>query len=193
MLYNGRTYGVLIVSSSEKFNTSVAALLPEAYYSPVNIVRSVAAAERALLEQFYDFVFVNLPLPDDYGTRFAIDICNDKDAVVLVYIRAEQYEEIHAKVFEQGVFTLPKPTSAQMISQALEWMAATRERLRKLKKKTITIEEKMEEIRLVNRAKWYLIDKMKLTETEAHRYIEKQAMDRCKTRREIAENIIKTT
>ena len=50
----------------------------------------------------------------------------------------------------------------------------------------------MEEIRQVNRAKWLLIEQLKMTETDAHRYIEKQAMDRCVSRREIAMGIIKT-
>ena len=31
-----------------------------------------------------------------------------------------------------------------------------------------------------------------MSEEEAHRYIEKQAMDRCTTRREIAESILRT-
>ena len=53
-------------------------------------------------------------------------------------------------------------------------------------------EEKMKEIRLVNRAKWVLIDELKMSEADAHRYIEKQAMDRCVSRREIAEEIIST-
>ena len=50
----------------------------------------------------------------------------------------------------------------------------------------------MEEIRLVNRAKWVLIDQLRMTEQEAHRYIEKQAMDRCVTRRAVAESILAT-
>ena len=53
-----------------------------------------------------------------------------------------------------------------------------------------TIEEKMEEIRLVNRAKWLLIEQLKMTEQDAHRYIEKQAMDRCVNRRTIASEIL---
>ena len=48
----------------------------------------------------------------------------------------------------------------------------------------------MEEIRLVNRAKWLLIEQLKMTEAEAHRHIEKQAMDRCVTRRAVAEDIL---
>ena len=50
----------------------------------------------------------------------------------------------------------------------------------------------MEEIRIVNRAKWLLIGELKLDEPEAHRYIEKQAMDRCVSKRVVAEEIIKT-
>ncbi|MFQ8766588.1 MAG: ANTAR domain-containing protein [Oscillospiraceae bacterium] len=50
----------------------------------------------------------------------------------------------------------------------------------------------MAEIRLVNRAKWVLIEQLKMTENEAHKFIERQAMDRCVTRRTIAENILAT-
>ncbi|MBQ2927928.1 MAG: ANTAR domain-containing protein, partial [Oscillospiraceae bacterium] len=55
-----------------------------------------------------------------------------------------------------------------------------------------SIEEKMEEIRIVNRAKWLLISELKFDEPGAHRYIEKQAMDRCVSRKDIAEEIITT-
>ena len=50
----------------------------------------------------------------------------------------------------------------------------------------------MDEIHLVNRAKWILISELKMTEPDAHRYIEKQAMDRCVSKKTIAEDIIKT-
>ena len=49
----------------------------------------------------------------------------------------------------------------------------------------------MEEIRIVNRAKCLLISELKMTESEAHRYIEKNAMDNCIPKRKAAENIIK--
>ena len=71
-------------------------------------------------------------------------------------------------------------------------MSSARERLRKSFKKALSIEEKMEEIRIVNRAKWLLISELKMDEQGAHRYIEKQAMDRCISKRIVAEEIIKT-
>ncbi|MBR6583920.1 MAG: ANTAR domain-containing protein, partial [Treponema sp.] len=74
----------------------------------------------------------------------------------------------------------------------LNWLESARERLRQFEKKTISIEDKMAEIRLVNKAKWLLISELKMSEPDAHRYVEKQAMDRCVSRRFIAEEIIKT-
>ena len=106
--------------------------------------------------------------------------------------RNEVYEEVCDKVTEYGILTLPKPASKQMVAHTLNFMAGIRERLRKLENKSLSMEEKMKEIRLVNRAKWVLIDELKMSEADAHRYIEKQAMDRCVSRREIAEEIIST-
>lgn len=192
MVFRERTYSVLVVSSAQKFNDAMPKLLPEADYYPVHFAGNVAAARRELLARSYDFVVINSPLPDHSGLRLAADISAGKGTVVLLLVRSETHEQVRAKVMEQGVYTLTKPTSTQMLLQALDWMAVSRERLRSLEKKTATIEEKMEEIRLVNRAKWLLIEQLKMQEADAHRYIEKQAMDRGATRREIALSIIKT-
>lgn len=186
-----QVYSVLIVSAAENINASLKALLPDSKYGPVQIVANVNAAKRTLLERSFDFIVINSPLSDGTGTGFALDAGSRKNAVVLLLVKNELYAEYYEKVVRHGVFVLPKPTSKQIIVQALDWMASARERLRTLEQKTLTIEEKMEEIRLVNRAKWLLIDELKMTESDAHRYIEKQAMDRCVSKREIAETIIK--
>lgn len=187
-----RIYSILVASTAESFNASLSDLLPQYRYQPVQIVSSVSAARQALYERSFDFVLVNAPLPDEYGTRFAVDASTTKNAVVLLLVRAETYAETSNKVVEHGVFVLPKPTSKQIVAQALEWMASARERIRLHESKTQTLEDKMTEIRLVNRAKLLLISEMHLDEPQAHRYIEKQAMDRCVTKRVIAEEIIKT-
>ena len=187
-----RVYSVLVISAKENFNASLQSLLPESKYAPVQMVSSVSLAKRVLLERSFDFVFINTPLPEDYGTRFAIEISGNKGTVILLLVRNEVYEEVCDKVTEYGILTLPKPASKQMVAHTLNFMAGIRERLRKLENKSLSMEEKMKEIRLVNRAKWVLIDELKMSEADAHRYIEKQAMDRCVSRREIAEEIIST-
>ena len=187
-----RVYSILTVSATDSFTSAFADLLPETRYYPVHTVTSVSAAKRVLAEKAFDFVIINAPLPDDVGTRFAIDICTSKQSAVLLLVKNDVHAGIHDKVAEYGVFTLPKPTSKPTMLHALNWMESARERLRQSEKKSLSIEEKMAEIRLVNKAKWILISELSMSEPESHRYIEKQAMDRCISKRTIAEEIIKT-
>lgn len=187
-----RRYSVLAVSASLKFVETLRALLPEGRYGPVTVLHDAAAARRALAENSYDLVLINTPLPDEFGTRLALDACESSSAGVLLLVKAEHCPDIEAQVSAHGVLTLAKPTSAQLFAQTLRLLCITRERLRGMEKKAVTLQEKMEEIRLVNRAKWLLIEELKMTEQEAHRYIEKQAMDRCVTRRAVAEQILST-
>ena len=186
-----RVYSVLVVSAAESFNDALSSLLPGSKYSPIHFVSNISAAKRALAERAFDFVLINSPLPDDVGTRFAIDTSNSKETIVLLIVRAELQAEIYDNVAEHGVFVLSKPTSKPMIATALSWLSSAREQLRKTQKKTLSIEEKMEEIRVVNRAKWLLISELQFDEPGAHRYIEKQAMDRCVSKKVVAEEIIK--
>lgn len=192
MVFSEQTYSVLVVSSAQKINEVLTQMLPGSEYYPVTFVGNAAAARREMVSRTFDIVIVNSPLPDDMGTRFAIDATGRTGTVALLLVRAEMFEQINEKVVPQGVFTLAKPISSQTLQQSLKWMVSARERLRKLEQKATTVEEKMEEIRLVNRAKWILIEQLNMTEAEAHRHIEKQAMDRCVNRREIALGIIKT-
>ena len=186
------TYSVLIVSASDKFTDAITGMLPESKYRPVKFASSVSEARRELLERAYDVVIVNAPLPDEFGTRFAVDICQSGGAGVMLFVKSEHFSEISDKAGEYGVMVLSRPTSPAIVSQSLALICATRERIRRVEQKAQTMEEKMEEIRLVNRAKWILIDQLKMSEPDAHRYIEKTAMDRCVTKRAVAQSIIRT-
>ena len=186
-----RVYSVLIVSASEKFQNALRSLLPETSYSPIVTVSHIGAAERTRNGQDFDLVFVNSPLPDDAGIRFAIDCCRAGGTVVLLFAAAALYDSIQSRVEKHGVFVLPRPVPRDAILRGLNWMTAARERLRSYEKKVQPVEEKMEEIRLVNRAKWLLISELKMSEPDAHHYITHQAMDRCCSKRTVAEEIIR--
>ena len=186
-----RVYRVLVVSAAENFNAAITTILPESVYQPILSVTSVAAAKRAVSESMFDIVFINSPLPDDTGIRFAIDLCALKETVALLVVKSDIHGDVYDRVVEYGVFTMAKPFSKAALLQALGWITSTRERLRSFEKKTVTIEEKMKEIREINRAKWLLIGERGMSEPEAHRYIEKQAMDCCISRQEVAEGIIR--
>ena len=192
MVFQSDPYSVLLVSASEKLNTSVLPLFPGSDFWPVTVVDSLSRARRRLLQQSYDLVVVNAPLPDGMGTDFAMKLCAETDAAVALLIRSELYEEVNAKALPDGVVVVSKPTNSQLLTQVIRGLCAMRERLRSVRQRQSTVEEKMEEIRRMNQAKWLLIEREGLTEQEAHQKILREAMERRVTKLEIAAEIIRT-
>jgi response regulator NasT len=183
---------VLVVSPSEKITELLNEVLPGGTFSPVVTVSSCGEAKRALLSADYDIIVVNTPLADEFGSEFALDIVAQSSAVALLLVKNEIYEQVSSGVENFGVMTLPKPLSRSTLYSAMKIAVATRARLRTMDRKNRSLSSKMDDIRLVNRAKWALIENLGMTEEQAHRYIEKQAMDMRRSKREIAENLIKT-
>ena len=146
-----RCYSILIVSATDSFTSAIGVLLPESRDTPIHNATTINVAKRMIAERSYDFVIINSPLSDDIGTRFAIDTCTLKHTAVLLLVKADIHATIHDKVAKDGVFTLPKPISKAILIQALYWMESMRERLRQFEKKSVSIEEKMAEIRIVNK------------------------------------------
>ena len=138
MVFQERTYSVLIVSSSDSFATKIMPLLPVTDYWPVTTVHSIGEARRKIAEAAFDIVLINAPLPDDFGMRLAVDICTGSGAGVLLLVRNDQFDDIYAKVVSYGVLTLSKPTNMQMVAQNLRILCATRERMRQMEAKQAT-------------------------------------------------------
>ena len=190
MNFDNHVYSVLVVSSNEKFTETLKPLLIKKRYEPISYCSSIAAAKRKTTDTFYDLVIINSPLPDDTGTKFAIDLSTRKNTACLLLVKNEVLDTITAKVKDHGVYVIPKPVSLPLVYLSLDWLETTRERLRRFEQKNVSVEKRMEEIRLVNRAKWLLISKENLSEEEAHHSIEKQAMDNSVSKAKIAEEII---
>lgn len=190
LIFQEKTYSVLLVSAAGKFSSSLLELLPSTDYYPITTVSSISEAKRRVHESAYDLVLINAPLPDDFGLQFAIDTCAGSNAAVLLLVKNELYNDVYSKTLNYGVMLLSKPTSAPVITQSLRFLCATRERLRRFEAKHATVEEKIEEIKLVNHAKWLLIEAREMTEEEAHRFLEKTAMDQGITKRAAAQRII---
>ncbi len=182
-------YSTLIVSANEKFNQVLASIMSPDEFA-CETVGNVGEGRRALLERDYDIVIVNTPLPDEFGVNFAIDTGADTNSGVLLCINADLFEEVTDKCEEYGVLTVSKPTSRQIVKQSLKLLEATRRRLHRMEKKTASFEEKLAEIKEINRAKWLLIENLNMSENEAHKYIERTAMDTRRPKIDIAREII---
>ena len=191
MALNKNSYRVLIVGANDKTFALLSQLLQSGSYEMP--LRSGTAGEtrRMLLETSADIVIINAPLRDEFGTQLAQNLADDNLAVILL-VPGESYDQVCYKVEDDGVLTLGKPLSGQTLQTAIRLATALRAKLQKLDKKNQALQEKMQDIRTVNRAKWLLMEQLRMTENEAHYYIEKQAMDMRLSRREVAENIIRS-
>ena len=183
---------VMIVSTTDKALGFFQKILPKDQFYPLTWVHSAGEAQRELVNKSVDIVVINAPLKDEMGTELAIELAQNNSCGVMMMVKNDVYEQVSYKVEEYGVLTLPRPCTAQQAFQTMKLLLATKQRLKALEQKTASLEERMKEIRLVNRAKGLLMDNLKFTEQEAHRYIEKAAMDNCKKKSEIAQNIINT-
>ena len=192
MLFERDELSILVVSVSSKIYDIFADLAKDRFRFGIHRAASISEAKRMTLLQDFDIVVINAPLKDESGIDFAVNIATDNSAGVLLLINNEYYEQVLDKVMEYGVLTVSKPISRQALYESLNLLVATNYRIKKVEKKNEKLTAKMEEVRIVNRAKWVLIESLGLSEEEAHRVIEKQAMDVRQSKREVAETIIRT-
>lgn len=183
---------VLIVSGNEKGADFIREILPKSEFYPVTAVGNAGEAKRILVQNVFDIVIVNTPLPDEFGTEFAIGLSDETYTGILLLVKSELFEQIVYAAEPYGILTVSKPIPRQALYRIVKLSAATRRRLQRLERRNESLKEKMNEIRIVNRAKWILIRERGMDEEKAHRYIEKTAMDTRSARKEIAEEIIRT-
>lgn len=192
MTKNDQSASVMVISQTDKAYNFLKRVMPQDQFYPIISMNSAGEAQRYLINRSVDIVVINAPLKDASSTELAIDISQNSGCGVLLMVKAEIYDHVTYQVENYGILTLSRPCTSKDIFQSLKLLLATQARLRKLERRTANLEEKMEEIRLVNRAKGLLMDHLKMTEAEAHRYIEKAAMDNCEKKSTIARNLIKT-
>lgn len=184
-------YNALIVSRTEKTAASLSSILASNQFSSVCTADTAGKGRKIALEKKIDLVVINAPLADDFGTRLAVDLA-ERNIGVLLLVKSDVYDQTAYKVEDLGIITLSKPVTKPILVQSIKMLRAMQAKIAKLEAQKSTLETKMKEIRLVNRAKWILIKQLKMSEGEAHKYIEKAAMDGCVKKSEVAENIIRT-
>ena len=183
----------LIVSGADAQRAQpLGALLKAAGYARILVAGSGGAARRQLDQAEFDLVLICAPLPDEYGHELAIQLAESSTGGVVLAVRREEYGDIAPRVEPYGVLGADSPLRRPQFLRVLRMAAGQRYRLQGLHRENVKLHGRIQEIRLVDRAKCALIQYLVMTEPQAHRYIEKQAMDLRITRGQVAKNILKT-
>lgn len=181
--------GVLIISAGNS-GEKLAGMLDPLLFEPVRIVTNAGEGRRLLSDDSFDIVIINAPLPDDPGYELALDVVENTSSGVLLAVPHEVYDETRYRVEDAGVLTISKPLSGSFFDTCIDLVVATGRRLASVQEENARLRRRVDEIRTVDRAKMLLVSERGMSESEAHRHIEKGAMDIRVTRREFAERII---
>jgi len=182
---------VLIVSNSEKDTSFFTGFLNAASIHQIFSLQSCDSARRLILKQDFDLVIVDTPLFDESGEDFSRYVASKGISQVLLLVNSELFDSVSAACEEDGIMTISKPVDKALFWSALLLVKSVQGRIKRIQAENTQLKQKIEDIRIIDRAKCTLISRMNMNEQEAHRHIEKQAMDMRSSRRIVAEGILK--
>ena len=181
----------LIVSVTQKSTDFFMDMLREAAVTHIASACSCGEARRLLLERAFDLLIVNAPLRDESGEGLARYAAVQGGAQVILVVPSEHYDAVSAVCENDGVLTIEKPIHRAVFWSSLKLVQAAQNRFNRIQDENSRLRQKIEDIRIVDRAKCILISCLHMSEQEAHRHIEKQAMDMRTSKRAIAESVLR--
>lgn len=184
---------ILCVSSATKFNDFLNGCFEQDKSTYIILAENCPDASIILASGEFDIIIINTPVNGTDGAEFAVGAAKQqKGAVVLLLINEINSNDINEKINDHNIFMITKPINKASFLSIIKIFTGSGLKAGTLESENIRLREKLFEVRIVDRAKLILIKVLGLTENEAHKLIEKQAMDMRITKKKVAENIIKT-
>ena len=178
---------VLVVSSDKKSTEYLYDLLRDEQLSIIESAENISD-----IHESYDLVIIDIPLKDGLSGKNAVDLFENTDSKIILAVPKEREEYFESKSEKYGVFVIAKPVDKTLFKKAMHFFRAMQKRLGGVQKENVRLKKQIDDIRLINRAKYILMEYLSMTEAQAHRYLEKQAMDMRVTKAEIAKRILST-
>jgi response regulator NasT len=182
----------LIISSLDKSLDALSQLLKAISVQQIVACKSGSEARRFLSKQHFDLVLVNTPLSDEFGHEITLYAAEHSTSGVVMLVKKQILEEVSNKLNPFGVMCIGKPLDRQMFTQAISLAISTNKRISGFHDENVRLHEKVENIQLISRAKYALMEYLNMSEPQAHHYIEKKAMDNRVSKEEVAKEILKT-
>ncbi len=182
---------ILIVSKTPKGIEQLAGIISAYSCNDISCAFTCCEAKQKLCIQDFDMILINTPLTDDSGLHLA-ELADAKGVGIILLVSSALIDKVQAATEEMGAFLVEKPLNPPLLIQAVRFVAAAQRRLAFLRQENTKLAQKVEDLKVIDRAKCCLMQYLNMTEKAAHRYIEKQAMDTRADKRRVAERILKT-
>ncbi|MBQ1546302.1 MAG: ANTAR domain-containing protein [Clostridia bacterium] len=182
----------LVVSKLTSAVNTLTKLLDENSVEVGRVVSDSQSARELANDTIYDIVVINSPIDDGDGVELAVEISEKTVCGVVLIVPAEKASYFGSRVSDYGIVIVSKPINRSLFTQLLGVVRAAQKRYAGLTKENERLRSSIEESKIINRAKFLLMQHLSLSEERAHKYIERQAMDMRISRLEVAKQVLKT-
>jgi AmiR/NasT family two-component response regulator len=181
---------VLVAEDEALIRLDLAEMLGEAGYDVVGQASNGQQAVEMAEQLHPDLVIMDVKMPVLDGISAAERIGKARLCPV-VMLTAFSQTELVERARDAGVMAyIVKPFTSADITPAIDIALSRWGELKALEQEVADLGERLETRKAVERAKGVLMKKLKITEAEAFRWIQKTAMDRRLAMREVAEAVI---
>ena len=140
-----------------------------------------------------DLLIAAMPLSDGAGVEGIIDVAQrNPQLMTILMVRQEAFEQVTYQCRSLPIFVVAMPFKRQVLAEAASFMLRMSTVMADKDKELARLRKSLSETRIITRAKIHLMQTKQMTEEEAHYYLEKEAMDRSLSKKEVAEEILQS-
>ena len=183
---------VVVAEDEALIRLDLVEMLREEGYDVVGEAGDGQRAVELAAELKPDLVIMDVKMPRRDGIDAASEIAERRIAPVVILTAFSQRELVERARDAGAMAYLVKPFSKSDLVPAIEVAASRFSEIRDLEREIAGLTERFEVRKLVDRAKGMLMDAHAMTEPEAFRWIQRAAMDRRTTMKQVAEVVIET-
>ena len=181
---------VLVAEDEAIIRIDLAEMLGEAGYDVVGQAGDGEQAVELTRTLRPDIVIMDVKMPVMDGITAAETIAKERICPV-VMLTAFSQTELVERARDAGVMAyVVKPFTASDVTPALDIALSRWSELTQLESEVADMGERLETRKAVDRAKGVLMTKLKVSEAEAFRWLQKTAMDRRMGMREVSEAVV---
>ena len=181
---------IVVAEDEALIRLDLAEMLIEAGYDVVGQASNGEQAVEMATELTPDLVIMDVKMPVMDGITAAEHIGAARICPV-VMLTAFSQKELVERARDAGVMAyIVKPFTASDLAPAIDIARHRWTEVKALEQEVSDLGERLETRKSVDRAKGVLMKKLKITEAEAFRWIQKTAMDRRLGMREVAEAVV---
>lgn len=182
----------LLISKTPQSASSLSQLLTAEGYDKIDTFYAAYSAKEAAQDTTFDLICINAPLPDENGIELSRMFAQTTRSSVVIIVPQKSADEVNDLLNPHGVLVIARPINKHLFHHYLQFTDCFRARLLRVEQENERLKGMVEDLKIIDRAKLLLVTCLNMSEDQAHRYLEKQAMDMRTSRVNVAKQVIQT-